>query len=257
MTEFDDRTSDAYLVGHNYGATDHNEHNEMDDCSDSGDSSPKSESSTSSSSSSSSGSWSIDDSIEFMQTSHKPLFDELPTFSFRSDSPNGRSLSPLVNEPISLFNLSISPISSVEDLSHISDQQNYSSSNFSLNGKFSKDLTHSSDSIGSVYDDDERISMEEITAQINTPPILSRSNKRLNLETIFEDVLLETPKKRRFNGFKQFNSWRIETYQKITNEERISSYVIEQQQNHDIHDTPPDTTNNLCTAFDAHVKLNP
>lgn len=244
MTENNDKTSNANW-------NDHQKEEEMerccDECSDSDDSDPKN-----SVSSTSSGSWSIDDSIEFMQTSHKPLFDELPTYSIRSASPSGRS--PFLNEPISLFNLSISPISSVEDLSHIVSDTNVSTSNYSINGKYAKELSQASDSIESAYDEDERISLDEITAQINTPPsILSRSNKRLNLETIFEDVFLETPKKRRFNGFKKFNSWRIETYQQITNEERINSYVIEQQQNQDL---PPDTTKILCNSFDDKINLN-
>lgn len=244
MTENNDKTSNAYMNDQNQ------KEEEMerfcDESSDSDDSDPK----NSVSSTSSSGSWSIDDSIEFMQTSHKPLFDELPTYSIRSASPSGRS--PFLNEPISLFNLSISPISSVEDLSHIVSDTNVSTS---VNGKYAKELSQASDSIESAYDEDERISLDEITAQINTPPsILSRSNKRLNLETIFEDVFLETPKKRRFNGFKKFNSWRIETYQQITNEERINSYVIEQQQNQDL--VPPDTTKLLCNSFDDKINLN-
>lgn len=249
MTEFNDGTSDAILVEQNNGAHDQYKLDEMDGCTESTNSddlSRKSDSSTSSC-----GSWSIDDSIEFMQTSHKPLFDELPTFSLQSAS---RSISPLINEPISLFNLSISPISSIEDLSHINDQS-VNNSNYLINGKYIKDLTEASDAIESVYDEDERISLEEITAQINTPPsLLSRSNKRLNLETIFEDVFLETPKKRRFNCFKKFNSWRIET-QQITNEERISSYVIEQQQNRDNQSAPPDTTNLLCNSFDDKINI--
>lgn len=207
---------------------------------------------TSDSSGSSSGSWSIDDSIEFMQTSHKPLFDELPMYSIRSSEHGDRSISPLSNEPISLFNLSISPISSTEDLSSLGLDQ--TSTSFAACGFFTKDMNH--DAMASGHDDDERVSLEEITAQINTPPsALSRSNKRLNLETIFEDVFFETPKKRRFNGFNRFNSWRIESFQEITSEERINSYVFDQQQNQN-HDARPDTTNVLCTAFDDKINLN-
>ncbi|XP_031625718.1 uncharacterized protein LOC116342315 [Contarinia nasturtii] len=198
--------------------------------------------------SSSSGSWSIDDSIEFLQPAHKPLFDELPTFSIRSTSPSGH-LTSIVNEPISLFNLSISPISSMEDLSRVNDQID----DRTTNEKNTKDLTQKSDSLGVGYDDDDRISLEDLTAQINTPPsMLSRSNKRLNLETIFEDVFLETPKKRKL---KKFNSWRIETFQEITNDERINSYVIEQQQQnrHEQDNTCNDT---FCNAFDDKIKIN-
>lgn len=244
MTEFIDRTSDAFVTDHSKNVHEDSTQ-EMDGCVDE----TESEDSVSKKSDSSSGSWSIDDSIEFMQTSHKPMFDELPTFSIKSASPSGRSLSPIINEPISLFNLSISPISSVEDLTRVSEQSICSANINTASGKYTKD--------GSSYDDDERVSLDEITAQINTPPsVLSRSNKRLNLETIFEDVFLETPKKRRFNGFKRFNSWRIETFQEITNEDRISSYVFEQQQNRSDHSTHPDTTNILCNTFDDKINLN-
>lgn len=245
MTEFIEGSLDTHLEDQNKAAHFQNG-DQMDDCaenSDSEDSNPNSNESTSS------GSWSIDDSIEFMQTSHKPMFDELPTFSIKSASPNGRSISPIMNEPISLFNLSISPImfSSIEDLSRVDD------GDYAINENIAKHLTKSNDTIGTVYDDDddddERISLEEITAQINTPPsALSRSNKRLNLETIFEDVFLETPKKRRFNGFKRFNSWRIE--------ERINSYVFEQQKNCNEQDTCQDTTNTLCNVFDDKININ-
>lgn len=206
--------------------------NEENDSAD--DSSPNSETS-----SSSSGSWSIDDSIEFMQTSHKPMFDELPTFSIKSASPlvNGSFIS---SEPISLFNLSISPISSIEDISCFSDD-------FKANDEICQiaDAMTNDDE-----DDDERISIEEITAQINTPPstVSRSSNKRLNLETIFEDVFLETPKKRRFNGFRKFNCWRIE--------QRINSFVVEQQKNHNEQDGRQDTTNALCNVFDDKININ-
>lgn len=260
MTEFINRTADDYLVDHNSKTCNDKAESELGECVD--DSESEGSISKTDSSTSSSGTWSIDDSIEFMQTSHKPLFDELPTFSIRSASPSGRCLSPIVNEPISLFNLSISPISSIEDLTHVSDQSVCAAAAAATvshtDGKYTKDLKlDDNDTIGSGYDEDERISLEEITAKINTPPsALSRSNKRLNLETIFEDVFFETPKKRRFNGFKRFNSWRIETYEKITNEERINSYVFEQQQNQSDQDTHIDTANFLCNAFDDKINLN-
>lgn len=248
MTEFIENASNASNKEQN---DDDKDGMEFIVSSDSEDSNPKSESS----STTSSGSWSIDDSIEFMQTSHKPMFDELPTFSLRSTSPHGLSLSPIDNEPISLFNLSISPISSIEDLT---SDQSVCASNCFLNGKSTKDVTESNITTDSSYDDEDRISLEEITAHINTPPsaALSRSNKRLNLETIFEDVFLETPKKRRFNANKRFNSWRIEKFQEITSEERISSYVFEQQnQNHNEPHARSDT-NILCNAFDNKINLN-
>lgn len=221
---------DCHLDPSNKRTHDDNEEN----CDSTDESGPNSETS-----SSSSGSWSIDDSIEFMQTSHKPMFDELPTFSIKSASPlvNGSFIS---SEPISLFNLSISPISSIEDISRFSDDY-----------KTDHRICQIADAItNGDEDDDERISIEEITAQINTPPSTASksSNKRLNLETIFEDVFLETPKKRRFNGFRNFNSWRIE--------ERINSYVFEQQKNYNEQHGSQDTINILCNVFDDEININ-
>lgn len=209
------------------------------------------------SSSSSSGSWSIDDNIEYVQMPHKPSIDELPTFSIGNISPNGRSLSPICNESISLFNLSISPISSVEDLAQANDKLDIYPDNKSIeNDKYIKDWAANSYTDAYEYPEDERISLDEIQAQINTPPSAqSKSNKRLNLETIFEDVFFETPKKKRLNEIVRFNSWRIETFREITNEERINSYLLEQQQNCDGQSSCPDGTNHLCDEFDDKVKL--
>lgn len=218
---------------------------ESDDCA-----SKKSDSSTSCS-----GSWSLDDSIEFIQTSHMP--DELPVFSIDAMSPTGRTLSPILNEPISLFNLSISPISSVEDLTRINEQSAIYSGNANIaSGNYTKEWTQNDYSIVNDYPDpNELISLDEIHAQINTPPsALSKSNKRLNLETIFEDVFLETPKKKRFNEFR-LNSWRIETFQVITNEERISSYVSDQLHSKGDDSLCTDTSKILCDEFDEKINL--
>lgn len=249
MSELADRSSDIYLsepVENNIAA-------ECVDEIESDDSASK----RSDTSTSCSGSWSIDDSIEFIQTSHKPSYDELPAFSIGTVSPSGRSLSPIFNEPISLFNLSISPISSVEDLTRMNDQSLvYSGNTNSASVKYTEEWTQNSYSSVHDYPEDERISLDEIHAQINTPPsALSKSNKRLNLETIFEDVFLETPKKKRFNEMKRFNSWRIDTFQEITNEERISSYVFEQQQSKSDEIPCADTTKILCDEFDEKVNL--
>lgn len=209
------------------------------------------------SSSSCSGSWSINDSdsIEFIQISHKTSFDESPNFPIGTESPQnvGSLPPPVFNEVTSLFNLSISPISSVEDLTRVNDQSVVFCGNFNTtSGKYTEEWTQNIYSIANDYPEDERISLEEIQARINTPPsALSKSNKRLNLETIFEDVFLETPKKKRFNGIKRFNSWRIEAFQEITNEERINSYVFEQQQSK----SDLDTTNILCSEFDDKVNI--
>lgn len=242
MTEFIKRTSDDYTADHDSDTRDRDQIGCVDN----------SDSEDLKSDSSESGSWSIDESIEFMQVAHKPMFNELPTFSVMSASVGGRSISPIATEPISLFNLSISPISSMEDLSN---ELSVCANNHTPHEKLTEDLTQPSKATG--YDEGEHISLEEITAQINTPPpALSRSNKRLNLETIFEDVFLETPKKRRFNGFKRFNSWRIETYQESTNEERINSFVYDQQQNRTDQEPRRDSTSILCNAFDDKINLN-
>lgn len=250
MTELADRSSDIHL-------TEPIENNTTDECIEEIES-DDSASKKSDSSASCSGSWSIDESVEFIQTSQKPPFDELPAFSIGTISPSGRSLSPIFNEPISLFNLSISPISSVEDLTHVDDQSVICSSNTNIvNGKYTEEWTKNGYSIEDDYPEKERISLDEIHAQINTPPsALSKSNKRLNLETIFEDVFFETPKKKRFNGIKRFNSWRIETFQEITSDERISSYVFEQQQSNKSDENPcSEATNILCDEFDEKINL--
>lgn len=139
------------------------------------------------------------------------------------------------NESISLLNLSISPISVNHDdelakefFGH-SDQHPYS---------------------GDDGDDEERISLDEITAQINTPPPShsKSATKRLNLETIFEGVFLETPPKKR-----KFDSWRVRTIREVTAEERISTYVKEQQQS---IERSGDSTDSLCNLFDERVDIN-
>lgn len=297
MTDLLDRSTDANAHesnpqnGHGYAhahahahAQDH-DLNDIDKSTDDGGGSPSggdfteiySDDSTGlkSSDSSSSGSWSIDDSIEFLQTSHnKPMFDELPTYSIRSLSPTGRSMSPIINEPISLFNLSISPISSLEDLTRMEQSMlgNLHTNDVSC-GKFAKDLLPAGEELYvSSYDDDERISLDEITASISTPPSMlpqSRgSQKRLNLETIFEGVFLDTPPKKR-----KFDSRRTaHKFHEITSE-RISSYVIEQQQHRhheqeqqqqqqhqeqQIHSIriSTDSTTGLCNTFDDKINLN-
>lgn len=137
------------------------------------------------------------------------------------------------NETISLLNLSISPISAnhddelVRDMFERSDQLPYSGADDD--------------------DDDERISLDEITAQINTPPSShsKSATKRLNLETIFEDVFLETPPKKR-----KFETWRIRTTTTI--DERISTYVKEQQQS---VECSGNSTDSLCNLFDERIDI--
>lgn len=201
---------------------------------------------------STSGSWSIDADIEFDRSDTEfkpPPFDELPTFSIRSASPGARSMSPF--EPVSLFNLSISPISSLTDLTKDEDTLFGVSS---LDGTKNDSRIFTKDSMGETDDDDdERISLDTITAQIGTPASHC-SGKRLNLETIFEGVFLETPPKKR-----KFDSWRIRDLM-FTNE-RISSYVREQQTT-DAHQLQPPTsghdtaTHMLCDIFEHKIDLS-
>lgn len=142
------------------------------------------------------------------------------------------------NESISLLNLSISPISAnhddelVKDIFERSDQLPYSGT----------------DGADDDDDDDERISLDEITAQINTPPSLhsKSATKRLNLETIFEGVFLETPPKKR-----KFEMWRIRTTATI--DERISTYVKEQQQS---VESSGNSTDSLCNLFDERIDID-
>lgn len=143
------------------------------------------------------------------------------------------------NESTSLLNLSISPISVnhddelVRDYSVRSDQRTYSG-------------TGDDDDV----DDEERISLDEITAQINTPPPShsKSASKRLNLETIFEGVFLETPPKKR-----KFESWQIKTIREMTTEERISTYVKEQQQTIECCGA---STGSLCNLFDERMDID-
>lgn len=197
--------------------------------------------------SSTSGSWVIDDTANDTGCAEFKLSsDELPTFSIQSVSPSGRSLSPITYaaEPISLFNLSISPISSMNDLTQLNEMDDdlfgVSSLEGTANGK-RKD--------SDIDDDDERVSLDEITAQIKSPPAsqLHCSGKRLNLETIFEGVFLETPPKKR-----KFDSWRMRI--KEITAERLHMYVQEQQLT---PKTDQDATaSNLCNIFDTKIDLS-
>lgn len=165
---------------------------------------------------------SFDDGFHF-GPSHKLSYDELPVFSIQSVSPSGRSLSPIDNEPLSLLNLSISPISSMSDLSGDDDTED-----------------------GRDDHDPDRISLEEINAQINTPPSSAKcTSKRLNLETIFEGVFLETPPKKR-----RYDAWGVRKVNQIT-VERINTYVMEQRQKNEMSNDP----NRLCDIFENKIDI--
>lgn len=174
---------------------------------------------------------SFDDSFQFAE-SYTPAFDELPIFSIKSVSP----ISPITGE-LSLLNLSVSPISSNNDLS----EENVN--DFNLN--FGASSTFSNLNV----DDDERISLEEIHAQINTPPSAKSRNlsKRLNLETIFEGVFLETPPKKR-----KSNSWRTNNSFRDFTVERINTYVMEQRHALEFKN---EITDKLCDIFDDKINI--
>lgn len=162
---------------------------------------------------------SIDESFSFSQ-SHTRTFDA-------------------ENESISLLNLSISPISVNHDDELVRDFYGYSDPR-SYSGAGNDD-----------DDDEERISLDEITAQINTPPPSHSisATKRLNLETIFEGVFLETPPKKR-----KFDSWRVQTIREVTTDERISTYVKEQQQT--VECSNGTSADSLCNLFDERIDIN-
>lgn len=195
---------------------------------------------------------SFDDSFQYFNQSTRDLYEELPTFSIKSMSPYGRTPSPIDNEPTSLLNLSISPIGSTYDPNDVSDDEQ--TTNYSIYNQSSEynSISHN--------DDDERISLDELTAQICTSPMSQSksascskgSTKRLNLETIFEGVFLETPPKKR-----RLETWHFRTFQEVT-AERINTYVLEQQQSTELKQQQQnnETTDHLCTLFEERVDLN-
>lgn len=182
---------------------------------------------------------SIDDSFQYLEESTREFFEEMPSFSIKCFSPCGRTPSPITNEPISLLNLSISPIGSTHDMSEYTEDDDSRTSNTEnfRNSEKSGCMTDT--------DDEERVSLDDITAQINTPPQNANrgSSKRLNLETIFEGVFLETPPKRR-----RHDTWHMRAIREVT-VERINTYVREQQQNNN------DSNEHLCRLFDEHIDL--
>lgn len=104
--------------------------------------------------------------------------DELPIFTIRSISPNGGSISSIDSSP--------------EDQDDDADDDDFSYSG-------SGSISPSSPSEMNVSPENpilQAISLEEINAQIGTPPKTSRYSRYVNLETIFEDKFLETPPKK-------------------------------------------------------------
>lgn len=193
--------------------------------------------------------YSFDDSVQFTDTNNgMPSFDELPIFSIESASP----LSSINDDAISLLNLSVSPISSNYELAE--DTHNEFSMDF---GAYGGGFDRTADSDG----DDDRITLDEIHAKINTPPSAKSSknlSKRLNLETIYEGVFLETPPKKRSKpgggAYGGNDSWRKSesNYFKDFSVERTNSYVLEQR--HTI-EYSNDVTKKLCDIFDDQINI--
>lgn len=122
---------------------------------------------------------------------HHITSDELPIFSISSLSPTSRSLSPVLADQ-----MCISPVD-------FSDSDEGCSEDLSA-------------------DNPDRMLLNDIHAMIGTP---DEKNERrlLNLETIFEDVFLETPPKRKQITPQQYERKRFSF-------ESISRYVEDQQQ---------------------------
>ncbi|XP_037031967.1 uncharacterized protein LOC119071235 [Bradysia coprophila] len=119
--------------------------------------------------------------------------DELPIFSISSMSPTSRSLSPVMADQ-----MCISPV----DFSDFDDEDEECSDDLST-------------------DNPDRMLLNDIHALIGTPD--EKNDRRLlNLETIFEDVFLETPPKRKQLTPQQYERKRYSF-------ESISRYVKDQQ----------------------------
>lgn len=117
--------------------------------------------------------------------------DELPIFSIKSLSPTSRSISPVMADQ-----MCISPVDFAD-----SDEE------------YSNDLS---------VDNPDRMLLNDIHALIGTPD--ERNDRKiLNLETIFEDVFLETPPKRKQMTPQQYERKRLSF-------DSISRYVRDQQQ---------------------------
>lgn len=121
--------------------------------------------------------------------------DELPIFSIQSISPTSRSLSPIDN--ISLLHF-LSPCVSPDYNEAIDDMKGVA-----------------------LFDDDDRVSLEEVNAKIGSSPADAIREKKSNLETIFEGVFLETPPK------KPQTSWRLNSIAPQSN--MVNRFVQELQ----------------------------
>uniref|UniRef100_A0A182JZU5 Uncharacterized protein n=1 Tax=Anopheles christyi TaxID=43041 RepID=A0A182JZU5_9DIPT len=114
------------------------------------------------------------------------LLDEMPPFSACSMSPSARSLSPIELEAFE------SPTSTPKS------GRSYSGCSTPLYGT-PPPMTQHPSAGGNGQPAEGYVTLDEIHARIGlTPPDGNVSRSRLNLETIFEGVFLETPPKKEF-----------------------------------------------------------
>uniref|UniRef100_A0A182YSQ2 Uncharacterized protein n=1 Tax=Anopheles stephensi TaxID=30069 RepID=A0A182YSQ2_ANOST len=117
------------------------------------------------------------------------LLDEMPPFSACSMSPSARSLSPIEQEPFD------SPCSTPKS------GRSYSGCSTPMYGTppLAAQQHHLAANSGGGQPAEGYVTLDEIHARIGlTPPDGNVSRTRLNLETIFEGVFLETPPKKEF-----------------------------------------------------------
>ncbi|XP_035896868.1 uncharacterized protein LOC118505329 [Anopheles stephensi] len=117
------------------------------------------------------------------------LLDEMPPFSACSMSPSARSLSPIEQEPFD------SPFSTPKS------GRSYSGCSTPMYGTppLAAQQHHLAANSGGGQPAEGYVTLDEIHARIGlTPPDGNVSRTRLNLETIFEGVFLETPPKKEF-----------------------------------------------------------
>ncbi|XP_001688382.2 uncharacterized protein LOC5667444 [Anopheles gambiae] len=118
------------------------------------------------------------------------LLDEMPPFSACSMSPSARSLSPIELEPFE------SPTSTPK-----SGRSCYSGCSTPLYGMTPPPPVASTTGTNGQQPAEGYVTLDEIHARIGlTPPDGNVSRSRLNLETIFEGVFLETPPKKEFQS---------------------------------------------------------
>lgn len=162
--------------------------------------------------------------------------DELPIFSLKSISPTSRSLSPIDHESpstqspsLSLFNIS----SVIENTPPPSNRK--------------RNLYHTMDT--QDHEAEETMSLDELHARINTP---NRFERRLNLETIFEGVFLDTPPKKKYP--KRTNFQKLIEHHYLTNGEEYEDDQQQhpQQQLNDNSQTAEQLFHQICSQYDSN-----